>query len=648
MCGISGFYNHNINFEESRAAWLPVLGAMQEKLKRRGPDDNGIYVADSCCLAHTRLAIINPEHNRQPLTDSTGNYTIVYNGEVYNLEELKGLLNNMHSDSTFKVSSCADDSSNAKQSYHFSDTEILLQCFIKYGADFIKKVNGIFAIAIYDNVHKTLFLFRDQLGVKPLYYSVIRDGLYRDTIVFASEMKALFEFPGLKPVINRESFCEVFGLGPAKTYGKGVFANVSEVLPGQYLVVNRYGVKKTTYWRLMSAPHEDSYEETVEKTSYLVTDAIRRQMVSDVPICTFLSGGLDSSLVSAVCAEELRTRHEAGNNHNNTNDAGRLTTFSFDFTDNELYFSPNSFQPSMDRPFVDKMVSHIGSDHHYLTCTAKAQADLLYDSVISRDLPTMADVDSSLLYFCSVVKDTNKVVLTGECADEVFGGYPWFHREDMLETSARNDTFCWSPDLTPRADVLNKEFREWLHLDEYVRETYENSVREINILPEDNDTETSRRRIAYLNLRWFMQTLLDRMDRTSMYNGLEARVPFADRKLVEYVFNVPWSMKARGGVVKNLLREAAKPYLPNDILYRKKSPYPKTYNPQYEKLIGERLTEIVEDASSPLNFCINKTNVLKLIHDSGDYGKPWYGQLMAGPQMIAYLIQVNHWLQIYN
>ena len=399
----------------------------------------------------------------------------------------------------------------------------------------------------------------------------------------------------------------------------------------------------------MSAPHEDSYEETVEKTSYLVTDAIRRQMVSDVPICTFLSGGLDSSLVSAVCAEELRTRHEAGNNHhNNTNDSGRLTTFSFDFTDNELYFSPNSFQPSMDRPFVDKMVSHIGSDHHYLTCTAKAQADLLYDSVISRDLPTMADVDSSLLYFCSVVKDTNKVVLTGECADEVFGGYPWFHREDMLKTSAKNDTFCWSPDLTPRTDVLNKEFREWLHLDEYVRETYENSVREIIILPEDNDTETSRRRIAYLNLRWFMQTLLDRMDRTSMYNGLEARVPFADRKLVEYVFNVPWSMKARGGVVKNLLREAAKPYLPHDILYRKKSPYPKTYNPQYEKLIGERLTEIVEDASSPLNFCINKTNVLKLIHDSGDYGKPWYGQLMAGPQLLGYLWQVNSWMRDRN
>lgn len=259
----------------------------------------------------------------------------------------------------------------------------------------------------------------------------------------------------------------------------------------------------------------------------------------------------------------------------------------------------------------------------------------------------MADVDSSLLYFCSLVKDYNKVVLTGECADEIFGGYPWFHRDEFLHP-AGGETFCFTPTLAPRKELLNKDFLDWINLDEYVKNAYETSVKEIDILPSDNETETNRRKISYINLRWFMQTLLDRMDRTSMYNGLEARVPFADYRIVEYVFNVPWSMKARNGVVKNLLREAAKDYLPDEILYRKKSPYPKTYNPEYEELLGNRLKDILHDAQSPLHFCVDKDMVLTFIDKNKDYGKPWYGQLMAGPQMMAYLIQVNTWLSLYR
>ena len=194
----------------------------------------------------------------------------------------------------------------------------------------------------------------------------------------------------------------------------------------------------------------------------------------------------------------------------------------------------------------------------------------------------------------------------------------------------------------------NNYFSTIENFEEYVKNTYEESVREINILPEDDDTEAGRRKISYLNLRWFMQTLLDRMDRTSMFNGLEARVPLADINLVEYVFNVPWSMKAKDGVVKNLLRQAATGYLPDKVLYRRKSPYPKTYNPEYENLLAEMLKEIINDASSPIHFCIDKKKVEKFIENPKDYGKPWYGQLMAGPQMMAYLIQVNHWLTVYR
>lgn len=616
MCGITGFYNYKASYMSNEPYWGNVIDSMMKKILHRGPDDNGTMHYDKCFLAHTRLSIIDLKTGHQPM--AKGNACIVYNGEVYNLQELiRDLKYKGHSFDTT------------------SDTEVLLECFLEYGPDFVSRLNGIFAIAIYDISHETLYLFRDHMGVKPLYYTTYDNSTYRGTFIFASEMKSLFKFPGVSPHITRESFCEVFGTGPAKTSGKGVFANVREVLPASYLAVNKYGINTVKYWRLKSAPHYDSYEDTLEKISSLVSDAIKRQMVSDVPIAAFLSGGLDSSLVTSICARELKKRGQ------------KINTFSFDFIKNNEYFTPSSFQPAEDRPYVEMMVKYTDSNHHFLECSTKTQADLLFDSVISRDLPTMADVDSSLLYFCSLVKDYNKVVLTGECADEIFGGYPWFHRDEFLHP-AGGETFCFTPTLAPRKELLNKDFLDWINLDEYVKNAYETSVKEIDILPSDNETEANRRKISYINLRWFMQTLLDRMDRTSMYNGLEARVPFADYRIVEYVFNVPWSMKARNGVVKNLLREAAKDYLPDEILYRKKSPYPKTYNPEYEELLGNRLKDILHDAQSPLHFCVDKDKVLTFIDKNKDYGKPWYGQLMAGPQMMAYLIQVNTWLSLYR
>ncbi|MBE5936720.1 MAG: asparagine synthase (glutamine-hydrolyzing) [Lachnospiraceae bacterium] len=619
MCGISGFYNNKAMYCSDRHRWQQVLDDMISSIKHRGPDADGTFMYDKCCFAHTRLSVIDVNGGNQPMSDCSGSYTIVYNGEIYNTKELR------------------DDLIAKKHVFNTtSDTEVLLHSFMEYGADFVTEVNGIFALAIYDKPHESLYLFRDQMGVKPLYYTITDHSVDRNTFVFGSEIKSLFNFPNVNPRINKESFCEIFGLGPAKTSGKGVFAGVHEVLPGQYICVNRHGIHKTTYWRLKAKPHYDSYEDTVEKITYLVSDAIKRQMVSDVPICTFLSGGLDSSLVTSICSSELKKQGR------------QLDTYSFDFTDNNIYFTANSFQPSEDRPYVDKMVAYTGSNHRYLECTPQKQAQLLYDSVISRDLPTMADVDSSLLYFCSEVSKENKVVLTGECADEIFGGYPWFHKKEIMELGEGNDTFCWSPDLTPRKELLNKDFLHWLNLDEYIKSTYNFSTKEAPLLPTDNETETSRRKISYLNLRWFMQTLLDRMDRTSMHNGLEARVPFADIRIVEYAYNIPWSMKAKNGVAKNLLREAAKEYLPQEIMHRKKSPYPKTYNPEYENLLAATLTDIIEDLSSPIRHIIDTDKVRQFISNPKDYGKPWYGQLMAGPQMMAYLIQVNHWLKIYG
>ena len=407
---------------------------------------------------------------------------------------------------------------------------------------------------------------------------------------------------------------------------------MEELLPGHYLICTPDGIRQQRYWKLVSRPHEDSYERTIEKTSFLVEDSVRRQMVSDVPICTFLSGGVDSSLVSAICAKELKKQGK------------RLTTFSFDFVDNDKFFRANSFQPSQDRPYVDQMVKFLDSDHHYLECGNLTQADRLFDSVLAHDLPAMGDIDSSMLQFCSMVKEHNKVALTGECADEIFGGYPWFHKKECFEAH----TFPWTMDLAPRKALLADSFLEYLDMDRYVLDTYERSVAETPVLEEDSPEEARRREIAWLNLRWFMQTLLNRMDRTSMYSGLEARVPFADHRIMEYVWNVPWDMKTRDGLVKNLLRQSGKGLLPDEILFRKKSPYPKTYDTAYEKLLVDRVREMMDDSHSPVMDFLDRKKLARFLTSPSDYGKPWYGQLMAGPQMLAYLLQVNFWLKTYH
>ena len=613
MCSISGFYNFNASYKEFSDYYMDILKNMNKVLMHRGPDDNGVFLNNKCGLSHTRLSIRDIAGGIQPMTKkiSGREFTIIYNGEIYNTDEIKYELKNA--------------------GYTFSttgDTEVILIAYIYWGPDFVDKLNGIFAFAIYDGMEESIYLYRDHFGVKPLYYTLTSDG----TLVFASELKGIFEYPRIRPVLDRNGLCEIFGLGPSKTPGSGVFKEMKEIKPGHYIRYDKFGFADYCYFRLISHPHEDDYEATIEKTAFLLKDAIIRQIVSDVPICTFLSGGIDSSVVSAVCAGYLK-------------DNGKiLDTYSFDFTDNAKYFKSNSFQPEQDAPYVKKMTGYLGTNHHYLTCDMTELADLLYTSVLSRDMPTMADVDSSLLYFCGLVAKENKVVLTGECADEVFGGYPWFYREDLLKA----ETFPWMIDLNPRKELLKSDFVEYLNIDDYVRNLYNNIISEVHTLPEESDTEKSRRRIGYMNIKMFMQTLLDRMDRTSMYNGLEARVPFANKELVQYVYNIPWEFKYRNNTEKSLLRHASKGLVPDDILFRKKSPYPKTYNPLYENILSERLKEVINNSSSPINRFVDKTAVLKFLSSPKDYGKPWYGQLMAGPQMIAYLLQINYWMETYS
>ena len=612
MCSIAGFYHPSAQFLAKQAEFEHILQKMCQIQAHRGPDDSGTFLSGSCGLSHTRLSIIDLKNGKQPMIRSRSGhpYHIVYNGEIYNTDTLRQAL-----------------SERGVTPQTSSDTEIILLSYLTFGPEFVKELDGIFAFAIYDERHKTLTLYRDSFGVKPLFYTI-----YDGTLVFSSELKGLFCFPGIRARLDAGGLNELFGLGPARTPGNGVFKDIFELKPGTSMTCSSLGFHTHTYFQLASRPHEDSYEDTIEKTHFLVTDAIKRQMVSDVPVCTFLSGGVDSSLVSAVCAKELKAQGQ------------RLATYSFDFTENDKYFQANSFQPSLDRPYVDKMAGFLHSDHRYLECGSQTQADLLYESVDAHDLPCMADVDSSLLYFCGEVSKNHKVVLTGECADEVFGGYPWFHKESFLTCH----TFPWTPDLSPRTQLLNPQLLEVLDMEQYVQNAYETAISEIQLLPQDNETEASRRRISYLNIRFFMQTLLNRMDRTSMHSGLEARVPFADRALVTYVFNIPWEMKAKDGIVKNVLRQAARTLLPDEILFRKKSPYPKTYHPAYEKLLAQRLTDVLAQPDCPLVPLVDKKALMQFLERPKDYGKPWYGQLMAGPQMTAYLLQTEYFLRKYH
>ncbi len=612
MCGIAGFSTFSMNYKENTHKWYPILQKMNQEQKHRGPDDENIYLSKHCGLAHVRLSILDPAMGQQPMTRQIGNHraTIVFNGEIYNMPTLRKALKALGAP---LETTC--------------DTEVILLGYLIHGIDYVKELNGIFSIAIWDETLDKLYLIRDRLGVKPLFYT-----MQQGTLIFSSELKGILSFPGVKSVVDEEGFCEILGLGPAKTYGKGVFKDILEVLPGQFLEFHDGILQPRTYWKLESAPHEDSWEQTVEKTRYLVTDAIKLQMLSDVPICTFLSGGIDSSLVTSVCSSELQKQGK------------QLDTYSFDFKDNDINFKSNSFQPSQDRPWVDKMVEYTGSNHHYLECCNKDLYEYLFKAVDARDLPCMADVEASMLYFCEKVARHNKVTLTGECADEIFGGYPWFHKKECFEA----DCFPWSMDFSPRTMLLKDGILAKLPLEEYARAAYHKTIAETPMLAGENAEEKRRREISYLNLKWFMQTLLDRMDRTSMHVGLEARVPFADHRIVEYLWNVPWHMKCKDGVVKGLLREASKGYLPDEVLYRKKSPYPKTYDPAYEGLLRRELRKVMANPAAPLNQLIDSRKVNAFMQCPSDYGRPFYGQLMAGPQLLAYLLQINYWMEKYG
>lgn len=609
MCGFVGWVNTERNLVNERE----TIEKMTATLSRRGPDDTGIFMSTNALLGHRRLVVVDPEGGRQPMTRWVGgnSYTLIYNGELYNTEELRSVLR--------------------AKGYHFksySDTEVLLVSYIEWGADCLKRFNGIFAFAIWDKNKRTLFAARDPLGVKPFFYTQVNGSL-----MFGSEIKALLAHPEVKPVLDETGIMEIFGLGPARSPGCGVFRGMKEIPPAHCLTYNSRGIKLEQYWQLKAEAHTDDLDTTVEKIRGLLVDAIERQMVSDVPVCTFLSGGLDSSAISAVAANYFKKYKK-----------GVLNTYSIDYVDNELFFKADDYQPNSDSQWAERMSEFIGSNHRNIYIDNTQLAAALKEAVFANDLPGMADIDSSLYLFCKEVRKDATVAISGECADEIFGGYPWYTRKELINSS----TFPWSEAINERKSILAGEF-QGLAFEEYIQDKYHSTINEVPKLEGESKEESRMREMFYLNLKWQMITLLNRKDRMSMSNSLEVRVPFADYRIVEYAYNIPWSIKYCDQREKGLLRRALKGILPDEILERKKSPYPKTHNPAYLEAVQKELAEITADKNSPLLQLVDHKVVEEIVKSGGiAFGKPWYGQLMRGPQLLAYLIQIDTWMREYK
>lgn len=599
MCAISGIIGREVPEQTVQA----MLGTMA----RRGPDGQGSARVEQGVLLHTRLAVIDPEGGAQPMVLSWGQerYTLVYNGELYNTAQLRRELEAL-----------------GHRFLGHSDTEVVLHAYAQYGEACLHRFNGIFAFGVWEENRRRLFLARDRIGVKPLFYTC-----QGQTLVFASEIKTLLACPGIRAQIDGEGAAQLILLGPGRLPGSGVFRGIQALEPGCLAYFEAGTLTLRRYWQLKDREHRQSFEETVEQVRWLVEDAVQRQMVSDVPIGTFLSGGLDSSILTALCAREMARQGKV------------LKTFSVDYADNDRYFQPNAFQPDSDASYIRMMAQACATEHHATVLTPEDLESRLEEATIARDLPGMADVDFSLLAFCGQIRREVTVALSGECADEIFGGYPWY-RDPKIRQQAG---FPWAQNTAQRAALLLPG--RVADPEGFVMDAYARTCQESDILPGTDPVNRRMKEMVNLNFRWFMQTLLDRKDRMSMYHGLEVRVPFCDHRIAEYLYGVPWEYKDYQGREKGLLRQAVAGLLPEPVRLRRKSPYPKTFDPRYEAAMARRL-EVLVRQDSPLWQLVRREGVLELAHEESPW--PWYGQLMRRPQTMAYFLQMDFWLRQYQ
>lgn len=599
MSAIAGIVNtENVIYEEKSNIELMI-----EKMLARGKNAK----ITSLYYNNALLSCVSKKDLPSEFEFEGKKYTVMFDGEIYNIQEIKDYINQ-----------------KIKLKGNESISEIIAILYHILGNSFLKKLNGVFAIVIWNESCKELILARDRFGIKPLYYTI-----KNSTLNFASEIKGLLASKEIKAKLDINGLKHIFAIGPNIQQGSGIFKDIHELLPGTIATFNKYGFKSFKYWALQSAKHYDNQEETIDKVHKLVTDAIKTQSKYNEDFCCFLSGGLDSSIITAVAA---------------SNSSKAINTYSVEYSGNEEFFSPNEYQPNSDTEFISLMSESFGTKHEIVTITPEELVDNLKNAVIARDHPGLADIDSSLFCFCSNVSQNYNFAMSGECADEIFGGYPWFHRREDFDSN----TFPWSKNIEIRKNIINNSLIKSDELERYILDCYTSSINKTPYLIMENAEETRRREIAHLNIEWFMYSLGERSERIGSNRGLEIRMPFCDYKLVEYVFNIPWEIKAFDGREKGLLRKCFSAELPEEIILRKKSPYPKTHNPVFERLVKEELINVLNDSTCVIKDIINIQYLKKLMSTPSDYGKPWFGQLMAVPQLYAYLLQIDFWLRKYK
>ncbi|MFF1794577.1 asparagine synthase (glutamine-hydrolyzing) [Kitasatospora sp. NPDC058263] len=571
MCGITGW----VDFERDLTAQRPVLDAMTRTQLCRGPDAGGAHLERHAALGHRRLAVIDIEGGTQPMTvehDGRVLAALTYSGEVYNHRELRAELE--AAGHRFRTR---------------SDTEVVLHAYLEWGEGLAERLNGMFAFAVWDSRRQELLLVRDRMGVKPLHYFRTPHG-----VVFGSEAKAVLAHPDVRAVVDLDGLREM--LAVSRTPGRTVYRGIAEVRPGHVVRVRSQGVTTRRYWALEAREHTHNLETTVATVRALLEDIVHRQLEADVPLCSLLSGGLDSSAVTAIAARALRT---AG--------AGPVRSFAVDFTGQSESFRADAVRSTPDGPYARMLAGHVGADHHVIELDSAALTDPAQRSAVlrARDTPGgFGDMDVSLLLLFRGVREKSTVALSGESADELFGGYRWYHDPKLVAA----DDFPWVDAVTqlggtgagPRDQLLDRGLAEKLDVAEYRRARYREALTEVPHLPGADPVERRMREISYLNLTRFVCILLDRKDRMSMANGLEVRVPFCDHRLVQYVFNTPWAMKSFDGREKSLLRAAVRDLLPAEIADRVKSPYPVVQDPHYPALLRAELAELAADPGAPV------------------------------------------------
>jgi asparagine synthase (glutamine-hydrolysing) len=605
MCGITGWvdFGRDLRGASERAA----IEAMTATMICRGPDAGGTWCSAHAAIGHRRLSVIDLVGGEQPMrAPGEDDVVLTFSGEIYNFTELRHEL--------------------AARGHEFrtrSDTEVLLHSYLEWGADCVRRLNGMFAFGIWDGRWQELLLARDRLGVKPLYYAARPDG-----VLFGSEPKTVLAHPEFRAEIDADGIAELFSQVGTGTPGHGVYRGLAEVRPGTLVRAGRGGIRESAYWRLEAREHADDLAASAGTVRELLADIVHRQTVADVPLCSLLSGGLDSSVVSALAADSLRRR-----------DRVKLATFSVDFTGSADAFTPDQLRPSHDEPFARAAAEYIGSRHSTITLEAEDLVTAQWAPLAAHDLPTFGDMYVSFDLLCREISKQSTVALSGEAADEVFGGYPWYHVPALLAAP----TFPWAA-RGSWEPLLRPDVRARVRLGEYAADRYSQAVAEVPRLAGESPGDRRIREVLYLGLTRWLPFLLDRKDRLSMAHGLEVRVPFCDHRLVEYVWNVPWSMKEAGGIEKGLLRTAADGLLPGDLLRRRKSIYPGAADPAYERAIDAQLRRLLAQPGAPLFDLISREALTAAY--AADPRLP--GLMSVQPSStspVAFLLDVNRWLE---